>query len=777
MGKAEPYRVEIRDLCPRELQSKSQQFLGTITNNNEMLNFPTSHLSRTVSNAVFEKLVNFWQQMATRLEQGLIVGEEHLQSVTNIRFKLLLAADFSALLVGEIDCHEVHLDLTFDPGAISLFLQQLIPQTQDNFELNNYLVKCTLPRPINNPKIQSEFTLELLDFFTPSKSSSTTCQSLVDQAINQQLKQEKLLNQVISQIRQSLDLQVILSTAVEQVRHFLQVDRLVIYQFDLITTPTLNSTIARDEWGSVTYESRASDQIYSVLNLTEGENFSMYIPGCQDKYRRGITVAIGDISEAYNSDHCLYKFLQQYQIKAKLIAPIIVKDKLWGLLIAHQCFRIRQWQESEQKFLGEIAEHLSVAIYQAQLFSQVQKQKQTLEKRVIERTQELRDAMLAAQSASRSKSEFLAAMSHELRTPLTCVIGLASTLLHWSDQDNLPHVSIDKQQHYLQTILDSGKHLLELINDILDVSEIEAGKIVLNLSNFSLNQLSRDLIQTLQPNADHRQINLQLELKIKPGSQSFCGDSSRVKQILYNLLGNAIKFTPAGGTVTLRVWQETNQAVWQIEDTGIGIAKDNFPLLFEKFQQLETTYHRTYEGTGLGLALTKQLVELHGGIITVDSVVGEGSTFTVRLPHQSPSRSKQTTNQVVEHQRCNQKTLVLVEHDDEIATVICELLTAADYQVVWLMNGVTAITQIELLQPQAVIIDRDLPGIEIAQLSQSLKGLPSTSLTKLLVISGQISTPEHPEWEQINIDDVVLKPIQPQQLLQKVNQALKTSLS
>jgi two-component system sensor histidine kinase/response regulator len=135
-------------------------------------------------------------------------------------------------------------------------------------------------------------------------------------------------------------------------------------------------------------------------------------------------VDIEDVETAYSSSFCLAELLRQHQVKSKLIAPIVVKDELWGLIIAHQCFEKRQWLDREKDFLRQIAEHLAVAIYQAQLYAQLQKQKETFEQRVIERTRELRDTLLAAQAAHRSKSEFLGNVSHELRTPLTSVIGL-----------------------------------------------------------------------------------------------------------------------------------------------------------------------------------------------------------------------------------------------------------------------------------------------------------------------------------------------------------------
>jgi signal transduction histidine kinase len=241
----------------------------------------------------------------------------------------------------------------------------------------------------------------------------------------------------------------------------------------------------------------------------------------------------------------------------------------------------------------------------------------------------LRDALQAAEAASRLRNEFLATISHELLTPLTYVIGMSSTLLRWPLGELSP-----RQRDYLQTIHDSGEHLLAMINDILDLSQIEAGKTVLNISEFSLVKIAENTVESLFEKAASKQVTLKLDLQLDPKRDRFTADSSRVEQILWNLLTNAIKFTPEGGTVTLRFWVEDNTAIFQIEDTGIGIPEEQQPLLFEKFQQLDTPLRRRYEGTGLGLALTKQLVELHRGRIEVESTVGIGSIFTVWIPAQ-----------------------------------------------------------------------------------------------------------------------------------------------
>ncbi|MBD2346910.1 GAF domain-containing sensor histidine kinase [Anabaena subtropica] len=542
--------------------------------------------------------------------------------------------------------------LTFNSEAIASFLSNLRDLFGHDSYTHQHLERYRQILRPNDVALQSQFTLMLLEHLLPKENEDVTdpprvnnseevyaCQAVED-ALKKQISQERLLNQVTTQIRKSLDLPVIMATAIAQVREFLELDRLVIYKFEgsRVNTQNLTPPQIQDQQkygGCIVYEALAKDTIPSVLHYQEQTCFGRNSP-CWKKYRQGFTLVVDDVEKAYALEECLLNFLRQSQVKAKLAAPIIFEDELWGLLIAHQCYGTRQWTESEKNLLTSITEQLAIAIHQAELMQSLQdaarrltQEKQTLEQRVIERTMALRDALLAAEAASRLRSEFLATISHELLTPLTYVIGMSSTLLRWP----LGELS-QRQRDYLQTIHDSGEHLLDMIKDILDLSQIEAGKTVLNITDFSLVKVAENTIESLVEKAISEQVNLKLDLQLDPRRDRFTADTARVEQILWNLLTNAIKFTPEGGSVTLRIWVEDDTAIFQVEDTGIGIPEEQLPLLFEKFQQLDTPYRRRYEGTGLGLALTKQLVELHRGRIEVESTVGIGSIFTVWIPDQ-----------------------------------------------------------------------------------------------------------------------------------------------
>jgi signal transduction histidine kinase len=254
----------------------------------------------------------------------------------------------------------------------------------------------------------------------------------------------------------------------------------------------------------------------------------------------------------------------------------------------------------------------------------------SLEQQVAERTHELGEAITQLESASRHKSDFLANMSHELRTPLNAIIGFSEVLL-----ERMFGEINAKQKEYLQDILSSGRHLLSLINDILDISKVEAGRMELQPAPFDLRFVLQNAVGMVRERATRQGISVAIDLDESVGAIE--ADERRVKQILFNLLSNALKFTPAGGRVTLTAAQIDKAVQISVRDTGIGIRIEDQDRIFEDFQQAGPG--KAVEGTGLGLALAKRFVEMHGGRIWVDSVVGTGSAFTFTLPLHQPSQN------------------------------------------------------------------------------------------------------------------------------------------
>ncbi len=259
-----------------------------------------------------------------------------------------------------------------------------------------------------------------------------------------------------------------------------------------------------------------------------------------------------------------------------------------------------------------------------------------LEEKVTERTRELakanvnlkqevemrKKAEMEANNFSRTKSTFLANMSHELRTPLNCIIGFTSVL-----KDGMAGEINEEQARQLDMVYGSARHLLELINDILDLSKVESGKVKIVVTDFELMPLLAEIKALMQPLADAKGLELQLSGYVPELLHS---DRRKLRQVLLNLLGNAIKFTEQGN-VTLVCRQEGQSAIFEVTDTGIGISKEKRTKIFEAFEQADARTEREYEGTGLGLAISQRFVELLGGEITVRSMLNEGSTFRIVL--------------------------------------------------------------------------------------------------------------------------------------------------
>ncbi len=262
--------------------------------------------------------------------------------------------------------------------------------------------------------------------------------------------------------------------------------------------------------------------------------------------------------------------------------------------------------------------------------------RKNLEQQVDDRTSEMHSALKIAETANRGKSEFLASMSHELRTPLNAIIGFSQVL-----EERYFGELTEKQAEHLANILDSGKHLLTLINDILDLSKVEAGKMELEVADVDVSRLIFESLMFVQEKAHQHSIRLETSLSEDASRLTIQADERKLKQVLFNLLSNATKFTPDGGSITLSAELADAELLVRVQDTGIGLKPEDLHRVFDEFEQIDSSYAKRQQGTGLGLALTKRLVEMHGGRTWAESEgEGKGSTFTFALPLQDGDRKE-----------------------------------------------------------------------------------------------------------------------------------------
>ena len=317
--------------------------------------------------------------------------------------------------------------------------------------------------------------------------------------------------------------------------------------------------------------------------------------------------------------------------------PMIARDRVVGV-ISIQSFVKSIFTEEDELLLTAIATQAAVALENANLYRDLEGLTCALEHRVQERTGELRETNLRLLAADRSKNQFLANMSHELRTPLNSIVGFADVLLE-KTEGLLP----DKRHGFMRNIRTAGKHLLTLINDILDLSKIEAGKMELHIEEFDVRHALDALERVMHTYAEQQ--GVKLEIDVEPGVPLLRLDESRLRQILFNLVSNAVKFSNRGGTVTIRVGcsraaesrLRCDSLRIDVIDHGIGMEEAELRKIFDEFYQTEDGRRSQRGGTGLGLSLTRNFVELHHGSIDVRSRPGEGSTFTVHLPLVHPA--------------------------------------------------------------------------------------------------------------------------------------------
>jgi two-component system, sensor histidine kinase len=391
----------------------------------------------------------------------------------------------------------------------------------------------------------------------------------------------------------------------------------------------------------------------------------------------------------------------------------------------------------------------------------------SLEQRVQQRTEELAGALEQAQESSRAKSEFLAVMSHEIRTPMNGVVGMIQVL------ETTP--LNEAQRRHLQVVRSSSDLLLRVIDDLLDFSKVEAGKLQLDVAPLRIDMILQDLLASLAPAAAARSIQLQLQPLPVELSATVSGDATRLRQVLTNLVHNAIKFTEPGGTARVGVTAQARgnalQLVFVVSDTGIGIAPEKLHNIFEPFEQAERSTTRRYGGTGLGLAIVKRLAELMGGSVDVNSVVGQGSTFSLRLalPKAAAEPAAQTAGPGGQPADFAALRVLLAEDNPTNQIVATAQLQALGIDRVTVVeNGSEAVEAALHGSFDLILMDIHMPEMNGFDAARALRR--AGVATPILAMTANVMPDEHAAYLAAGMEDCLAKPMDMARLRQLVQQ-------
>ncbi|HEX3220421.1 MAG TPA: response regulator [Candidatus Limnocylindria bacterium] len=363
----------------------------------------------------------------------------------------------------------------------------------------------------------------------------------------------------------------------------------------------------------------------------------------------------------------------------------------------------------------------------------------------------------ALEQASKAKSDFLASMSHELRTPLSAIIGFSALM----GQEPLEDASRRVPDEWVAHIHNSGEHLLALINDVLDLTKIEAGRIELQREPFDLAQALTESVEGLRPLAERKQIAMTVDAP----EGALSADRGRLRQMLYNLLSNAIKFTPEGGAIRVEAAWDDDDAHVAVVDSGVGIAQEDLERIFQEFSQVGDLKARE-AGTGLGLALTRRLAEAHGGSVAVSSTPGEGSRFELLLPASRVMLEK-PAEVVLPEASSALATVLVIEDDPGAVRLLQAYLGGAGYEVMVATDGVRGIAAATSVRPSAIILDVLLPGIDGWEVLRRLKADEATRDIPVIVAT---VVDERNVAMSLGAVDYFLKPVRPQALLARLSQ-------
>lgn len=477
------------------------------------------------------------------------------------------------------------------------------------------------------------------------------------------------------------------------------------------------------------------------------------LPQWVEAHTKGLTMNIPDVF-AMPEDDPVRAILEPQEIKSLITIPMMFEGKCIGFLGFDSVKKHHAYSEREEALL----------LVFSQMLVNVKKRKE-LENKLVEERQK-------AETANKAKSEFLANMSHEIRTPMNAILGFSEALYH--QLDSVQH------QKMIKSILNSGNLLMTLLNDILDLSKIEAGKLDIVLLPLDLNAQLQEIVLLFQNKAQKKGLDFNVEIA-SDFPDTIVHDEIRIKQVLFNLVGNAIKFTHQG-SVTIKVAffpynKNYGRLEIAVEDTGIGIPESQQEIIFEAFRQQAGQSNRQYGGTGLGLAISKRLVEKMKGTISVTSKVGKGSVFSVVLPDvevKKGIRRKEVPGDIPDLYFENANILVVDDFASNIEAVE-SLLLSTGITVTAAENGEMALDILKYLHPDLILLDMRMPGIDGYEVARRIKADPAKKHIPLIAFTASVFSSDKIE-NSSDFDGVLYKPVNRAELLRELSEFLKHSV-
>lgn len=597
--------------------------------------------------------------------------------------------------------------------------------------------------------------------------------------ITQRNRELTILVSAGAAITSRLDLRYVLDTVAQEMTRLLDVENCIISEWSQQThTISQMAKYSPQGW----WDPKTKPQVYHLAD------YPVTRAVLEDQIPEQMTI------NQPNIDPSELAYMKQANIKTVLMLPIIFQRRVLGLVRLEDSRVERVFTYHEISIAKLLAGQAGSAIENAQLFEQAQQEikeriraeaaleeeRSLLAERVKERTTELSIANAELARASRLKDEFLAGMSHELRTPLNAILGSTEIL-----QTEVFGEINEKQLRYANNIEESGQHLLTLINDILDLSKVEAGKLEMEFGPVLIQSVCEASLRLVKQLAHQKQINI--SSSYNQTITTLYADERRLKQILVNLLSNAIKFTPEEGQIGLEVTEnlETQAVHFMVWDTGIGISQEDMVRLFQPFVQLDSSLARKHAGTGLGLSLVSRMAEMHGGGVSVESEVGQGSRFTVSLPHSGPSllhnqididsNSESEQAIVIGRNRTTDKQPVILLADDNEDNIgmILEFLEVQGYQINIARNGKEAIERAKEEKPDVILMDVQMPELDGLEATRRLKADVDFADVPIITLTALAMPGDRERCLAAGANEYLSKPVSPTGLIKTIEQFLK----